>query len=52
VLAVPLEEVERNFRLYDLLDDQVRFLAGWFRDTLPRVRDQRWAVVRIDCDNV
>jgi O-methyltransferase len=49
-LAVSREDVERNFRLYGLLDDQVRFLPGWFKDTLPGVRDRRWAVVRVDGD--
>ncbi|MGH9027084.1 MAG: TylF/MycF/NovP-related O-methyltransferase, partial [Acidimicrobiia bacterium] len=49
-LAVSLEDVERNFELYDLLDDQVVFLEGWFRETLPNVRDRAWAVVRIDGD--
>src|SRR4029453_6221453 len=34
-LAVPLEEVKANFARYGLLDEQVRFLPGWFRDTLP-----------------
>ena len=34
-LAVPLERVQENFRRYGLLDQQVRFLKGWFRDTLP-----------------
>ena len=34
-LAVSLETVQENFRKYDLLDDQVRFLKGWFKDTLP-----------------
>jgi O-methyltransferase len=49
-LAVPLEEVRDNFGRYGLLDDQVRFLAGWFRDTLPTVGDHRWAVIRLDGD--
>jgi hypothetical protein len=50
VLAVSRNEVARNFDLYGLLDDQVRFLEGWFRDTLPTVRDRTWAVVRLDGD--
>jgi O-methyltransferase len=49
-LAVPLEEVRENFHRYGLLDDQVRFVEGWFRDTLPALRDVRWSVVRIDGD--
>jgi O-methyltransferase len=49
-LAIPLEEVQANFAAYDLLDDQVRFLPGWFRDTLPTLRDERWSVVRLDGD--
>jgi len=49
-LAVSRAEVERNFDLYGLLDDQVRFLEGWFRDTLPVVRERSWAVVRLDGD--
>jgi O-methyltransferase len=50
VLAVPRATVERNFELYGLLDDQVRFLEGWFADTLPTVRDRTWAVIRLDGD--
>jgi hypothetical protein len=49
-LAIPREEVERNFELYGLLDDQVRFLEGWFKDTLPTVKDRTWSVVRLDGD--
>jgi len=49
-LAVSLEEVKRNFSLYGLLDDRVTFLEGWFRDTLPTVRDRKWAVIRLDGD--
>jgi len=49
-LAVPLEVVRENFRRYGLLDAQVRFVPGWFRDTLPGLRDQRWAIIRLDGD--
>jgi O-methyltransferase len=49
-LAVPLEEVKENFRRYDLLDSQVRFLEGWFRDTLPSAPIQTLAILRLDGD--
>jgi O-methyltransferase len=49
-LAVPLEEVRRNFARYGLLDEQVCFLPGWFRDTLPSAPIERLAVLRLDGD--
>lgn len=49
-LAVPLDEVKENFRRYGLLDDQVHFLAGWFRDTLPNADIEKLAVLRLDGD--
>ena len=49
-LAISLESVQNNFRVYGLLDDQVRFLKGWFRDTLPAAPIQRLAVLRLDGD--
>jgi O-methyltransferase len=49
-LAVSLEEVQENFRRYGLLDEQVRFLKGWFRDTLPTAPIERLAVLRLDGD--
>ncbi|ADP83694.1 TylF/MycF family methyltransferase [Frankia inefficax] len=50
VLAIPLEQVRANFDVYGLLDDQVRFLKGWFRDTLPTAPIERIAVLRLDGD--
>ena len=47
-LAVPLERVQDNFRRYGLLD--VRFLKGWFRDTLPTAPIERLAILRLDGD--
>ncbi len=49
-LAVPLEEVQSNFRRYGLLDGQVRFLVGWFRDTLPSAPIGPLAILRLDGD--
>jgi hypothetical protein len=49
-LAVPLETVKENFQNYDLLDDQVRFLQGWFKDTLPAAPIQRLSLLRLDGD--
>jgi len=49
-LAVSLEEVKKNFNRYGLLDDQVHFLKGWFRDTLPTLSHQKWSLVRLDGD--
>jgi O-methyltransferase len=49
-LTVSQEEVEANFARYGLLDDQVRFLPGWFRETLPTAPIERIAVLRLDGD--
>lgn len=49
-LAISLEEVKDNFSRYGLLDDQVRFLVGWFSDTLPTAPIERLSVLRLDGD--
>jgi O-methyltransferase len=49
-LAVPRARVERNFQAYGLLDDRVRFLEGWFEDTLPSAPIEQLAVLRLDGD--
>ena len=49
-LAISLEEVKDNFSRYGLLDDQVAFLPGWFRDTLPGAPINQLAVLRLDGD--
>jgi hypothetical protein len=50
ILAISLSEVQENFRRYGLLDEQVRFLKGWFKDTLPGAPIERIAVARLDGD--
>ena len=55
-LAVGLDQVRANFAKYGLLDEHVRFLAGWFKDTLAtapielslRRRTARRRPVRVD----
>jgi len=49
-LAVSLEQVQANFKKFNLLDDQVVFLKGWFRDTMSTVPSERLAVIRLDGD--
>ncbi len=48
--AVSLEAVKENFARYGLLDDQVVFLKGLFRDTLPTLPASRIAILRLDGD--
>lgn len=50
MLAISLETVQDVFARYHLLDGQVRFLPGWFKDTLPRAPIERLALLRIDGD--
>ncbi|ANY10598.1 macrocin O-methyltransferase (plasmid) [Pseudonocardia sp. HH130630-07] len=50
MLAVDLAQVQENFDRYGLLDDQVRFLPGWFSDTLPTAPIERLSLLRLDGD--
>ena len=49
-LAVSQAEVEAAFQRFGLLDGQVKFLQGWFKDTLPTAPVSRLAVLRMDGD--
>lgn len=49
-LAVPLETVRGNFSRFGLLDDRVRFLKGFFKDTLHKATIEKLAVLRMDGD--
>lgn len=49
-LAVSQEEVEELFSRHDLLDDKVKFLKGWFKDTLPTAPIKKLALLRLDGD--
>jgi O-methyltransferase len=49
-LAIPMAEVQRNFAKYGLLDSQVRFLPGLFKDTLRAAPIKQLALLRLDGD--
>jgi hypothetical protein len=49
-LKVSLEQVQANFARFGQLDDQVRFLKGWFCDTLPNAPIRQIALLRLDGD--
>jgi hypothetical protein len=49
-LSVGEKQVKSNFDRYELLDDQVKFIVGWFRDSLPHAPVGDLAVLRVDGD--
>jgi len=49
-LAISQQTVESNFKKYDLLDERVKFLKGWFKDTLPTAPIEKLAILRLDGD--
>ena len=49
-LKVSLDEVKANFAKFNMLDDRVEFLEGWFKDTLPTAPIAKLAILRLDGD--
>jgi len=49
-LAVDQETVENNFSKYDLLDEKVRFVKGYFEDTLKKISAEKFCLLRLDGD--
>ncbi len=49
-LAIDLETVQEHFKRYELLDNSVHFLKGWFADTLPNAGVKQLAILRLDGD--
>ena len=50
-LSIPLEQVKANFQRFRLLDNQVRFIKGWFSDTLPTAPIEKVCILRLDGDH-
>lgn len=49
-LKVSMEKVKSNFERFGLLDDQVKFIPGWFSESLPKAPVQKLAILRLDGD--
>jgi O-methyltransferase len=49
-LSVGADQVRHNFARYGLLDERVKFLVGWFKDTLPTAPIERLSLMRLDGD--
>ena len=50
LLIVPREQVEANLSRYGMLDDQVRFVEGWFSESLPDAPIGPISLLRVDGD--
>ena len=49
-LSVSQKTVEDNFIKYELLDEQVRFVKGYFEDTLWDIPAEKFCLLRLDGD--
>lgn len=49
-MKISLEEVYDNFKAYDLLNDNIVFLRGWFENTLPTIKNETFSLIRLDGD--
>ena len=49
-LVVSLAEVQANFAQFDLLDENVTFVPGFFEDSIPQAGINELAILRLDGD--
>ncbi|HEY1879937.1 MAG TPA: TylF/MycF/NovP-related O-methyltransferase, partial [Caulobacteraceae bacterium] len=49
-LKVSVDQVKKNFQRFDLLDERVKFIKGWFSDSLPSAPIERISILRLDGD--
>lgn len=50
MLSVSLEQVKSNFKQFNLLDENVIFVKGWFKDTMPTLDIEKISILRLDGD--
>lgn len=49
-LTVSVDQVKNNFRRFNVLSDRIKFLKGWFSETLPTAPIEKIAILRLDGD--
>jgi O-methyltransferase len=49
-LSVGADQVRHNFERYGVYDERVKFLVGWFKDTLPTAPIETLSLMRLDGD--
>lgn len=49
-LAISLEQVRENFKTHNLLSENVKFVKGFFKDTLPNLQAEKFSLLRLDGD--
>jgi|SRR3989338_2773159 len=49
-MKASLEDVQESFKKFNLLDDNIIFLKGWFKDTLPKAPIEKISILRLDGD--
>lgn len=49
-LQISMEQVQANFRRFNLLDERIRFIKGWFCDSLPTAPIEKISLLRLDGD--
>jgi len=49
-LKIGLEEVKSNFKMYDVLDEQIKFIEGFFENTMKNTPIEKLSLLRLDGD--
>lgn len=51
IFHIPIEEVKDNFKLFNLLNENVVFIKGWFKDSLKNNKNiKKLSMIRLDGD--
>ena len=50
ILSVSMEEVKNNFNEFSLLDDNIKFIKGYFQNSLKNTSVESLSLLRVDAD--